>query len=174
MKKYIIFIIAILVLVNNIMASNIKVELTKPYGILKMGDVPVFKGKVINVGNKDLKNIIVYLSLASLKKGTEHPVDLEDWSARKAMHINRLSVNNTNHQNWKIRLIQSGNYGVFLTVINPRDKKPIVSDIVHFKIMPKKTVSSARIIPVAIGMPGILILFLILILFKKLKFNWKN
>ncbi len=171
MKKYIIFIISILVITNNVMASKIKVEFKKPNGILKMGDVPVFKSKVVNIGNKDLQNIIVYLSLVSLKKGSEHPVDLEDWSAQKAVHINRLSVNNINHQNWKIRLIQSGNHGVFLTVINPKDKKPIVSDIVHFRIMPKKTVSSSRIIPVAIGIPGIFILFLIVILFRTLKFN---
>lgn len=71
-------------------AGLIFVSLKAPAGPLQMGDVPVFTGKVTNQGTKTLNSLVIYLSLVSLMPGREHPVDLEDWSAQKAIRLNHL------------------------------------------------------------------------------------
>lgn len=135
----------------------IQVVIQRPAGSLKMGDQPVFKGVVKNIGQQDLKGLVVYLSLVALKPGHEHPVDLEDWSAQKAVRVDQLAPGRTNRQDWPMRLIQAGRFGVALTVVDPLRNRPIVSDLVSFMIQPKPTVASGRILPVAIGEPLLLL-----------------
>ena len=156
-------------------SSVIAVTLQRPKGILKMGDVSFFKGTVTNVGKKPLNGLIVYLSLSCLENGKEHPEDLEDWSAQKAVVIKTLKPGETNNQNWKIRLIKAGQFAVLLTVINPEEKRPVVSDLVHFEIMPKAAIESKRVIPVAIGVPfSLLILLSLFRIFKSIQRNAKR
>ncbi len=138
--------------------SPIQVKLQHPAGTLRMGDTPKFTGAVTNSGQQTLRRLIVYLSLVSLEPGNERPVDLEDWSAQKALGIDSLSPGQVNTHDWGMRLIQAGKYGVALTVIDPTEKKPIVSDLVPFDVKRKPTLSASRIFPVAIGEPVTLLM----------------
>jgi hypothetical protein len=123
-----------------------------------MGDTPTFKGRVTNASDHELKGLVVYLSLVSLKPGDEHPVDLEDWSAQKAVRIDELRPGQSNTQDWTMRLIEAGKFGVALTIVDPNQKQPIVSDLLVFDIQSKATLNSGRIVPVAIGEPLLLLL----------------
>lgn len=140
--------------------SQIQVTLQRPVGTMKMGETPAFGGTVTNVGEMSLKGLIVYLSLVSLEPGQEHPVDLEDWSAEKAIRIDRLSPGGTSTHQWSMRLIQAGRFGVALTVVDPKEKQPIVSHLVPFDIQSKPILASKRILPVAIGEPLLLLALL--------------
>jgi hypothetical protein len=167
MKKYVVLCIGFMMAMLFVAAGNshadgtpfIQVSIQAPTGALKMGDRPVFKGVVKNSGQHKLQGLVVYLSLVSLKPGHEHPVDLEDWSAQKTVRIDQLVPGETNRQGWSMRLIQAGRFGVALTVVDPLENRPIVSDLVSFKIHPKPTVVSGRILPVAIGEPLLLLIF---------------
>ncbi len=168
MKKSFVFcltLILLAIIVRNSYADAtpfIQVVLKAPTGALKMGDRPVFKGVVKNSGQRDLQGLVVYLSLVSLKPGKEHPVDLEDWSAQKAVRIDKLIPGETHKQDWPMRLIQSGRFGVALTVVDSLENRPVVSELVPFDIQTKPTVASNRILPVAIGEPLLLLIFFIL------------
>ena len=140
--------------------QSVEISLERPTGTMKMGDTPAFIGTVKNIGRQPLKGLVVYLSLVSLKSGDEHPVDLEDWSAQKAVRINQLLPGETNTQKWGMRLIQSGKYGIALTAVDPQKKRPIVSDLLPFRVKPKPTLSSNRILPVAIGEPLLILILL--------------
>lgn len=140
---------------------HVQVTLYPPQTTLKMGDVPAFEGEVKNTSEETLKGLVVYLSLVSLEKGNEHPVDLEDWSAQGAVRIERLLPGEVNRQQWPMRLISSGRFALALTVVEAGTTKPVISDLVEFNVLPKKLISSSRILPVAIGEP-LLILILIL------------
>ncbi len=141
-------------------SQSVEVVLERPPGILKMGDTSAFIGTVTNIGQRPLKGLVVYLSLVSLEPGNEHPVDLEDWSAQKAVRIDRLSPGKSSTHSWGMRLIQAGEYGTALTVVDPQEKRPIVSDLVPFDVNPKPTLASNRILPVAIGEPLLLLTLL--------------
>ncbi len=149
--------------------SPIQVILQRPVGTLRMGDTPKFTGIVTNSGQHTKERLIVYLSLVSLEPGNEHPVDLEDWSAQKALRIDSLLPGQVNTHDWGMRLIQSGKYGVALTVVNPREKKPVVSDLVPFDVQRKPMLSVSRIFPVALGEPVALLMLFGLILVAQRK-----
>lgn len=136
--------------------ANISVFLEAPEPPLQMGDLPVFKGKVTNQGANVLKSLVVYLSLVSLQPGREHPVDLEDWSAQKAIRIDHLAPGQTMTREWKMRLIKSGPFGAALTIVNPASDQPQISPLALFDINPKPTVLAGRILPVAVGIPLLL------------------
>ncbi|HWP47264.1 MAG TPA: hypothetical protein VNM22_08900 [Candidatus Limnocylindrales bacterium] len=138
---------------------SIQVTLQRPDEILKMGNTPTFIGTVKNLGPQPLKGLTAYIALLSLEPGKEHPVDLEDWSAQTAIHIHQLSAGETHTQGWDMRLIQAGKFGILLTVINPQESRPIVSDLIPFDIQPKPTLASDRILFVSIGEP-LFLLFL--------------
>jgi hypothetical protein len=153
--------------------ASIQVVIQRPAGSFKMGDQPVFKGLVTNTGQHVCGNLLVYLSLVSLKAGEESPVDLEDWSAQKAVVLDRLEPGEANGQDWSMRLIQSGRFGIILTVVEPGGTRPIVSDLIQFDVQPKATISSARIIPVAAGEPLLLIALFGLFQWRRIRF-WRS
>ena len=164
-RRYVLYIVflVLLILVGNSHADGppfIQVSVQAPNGSMKMGDRPVFKGVVKNTGGHGLKDLVVYLSLVSLKPGNENPADLEDWSARKAIHIDQLAPGQTHRNGWPMRLIRAGRFGVTLTVVAPLEIRPVVSDLVPFDIQTKPTISSSRILPVAVGEPLLLLISL--------------
>lgn len=150
---------------------SLQVTLKPPAGILKMGDTPTFLGAVTNLGPQTIQGLVVYLSLVSLEPGNEQPVDLEDWSAQKAVRISQLPSGTTNSQKWNMRLIGAGKYGVTLTVVNPKENLPVISELIPFDIMPKPTLVAGRILPVAIGEPFLILSFLGLLGFSRWKLN---
>jgi hypothetical protein len=160
-RSFLFFVIASLLPARNILAvdaAQVIVTLEPPAGNMKMGETPAFVGTVTNVGETPVEGMVVYLSLVSLKPGKEQPVDLEDWSAEKALRIDRLLPGETKTHAWSMRLIEGGKFGVALTVVDPKEEqKPIVSPLVHFDIQPKRLLESKRILPVAIGEPLLLL-----------------
>lgn len=141
-------------------SQTVEVVLERPTGTMKMGDTPSFIGTITNIGQQPLEGLVVYLSLVSLKPGNEHPVDLEDWSAQKAVRIDRLSPGESSTHTWGMRLIQAGKFGIALTVVDPQEKRPVVSDLAPFDVNPKPTLASTRVLPVAIGEPLLLLTLL--------------
>jgi hypothetical protein len=162
--SYVLYLICLIlmIIVRNSYANGtpfIQVSIKAPTGALKMGDRPVFKGAVKNTGQHNLKGLVVYLSLVSLKLGHEHPVDLEDWSAQKAVRIDQLAPGETQRQDWPMRLIRAGRFGVALTGVDSLENRPVVSELVPFDIQTRPTVASSRILPVAVGEPLLLLIF---------------
>lgn len=141
-------------------AVELDLSLEKPSVAMTMGDKPVFTSVLQNRSTQPVVGTVLYLSLVNLDKGQEHPVDLEDWSAQKAVHIDRLECNASFVSQWPMRLIQSGRYGVFVTAVLPQETQPVTSSIVHFDIQPKKTIVPSRIWPVAIGVPLLILLLM--------------
>jgi len=136
----------------------LSVTLVAPSNSMVMGESPVFVGRVANRGETSVKGLIVYPSLVSLKPGKEQPVDLEDWSARPAVRIDLLSPGELNTQQWPLRLIESGKFAMALTVIAPTEAQPAVSVLVPFEVQPKRLLAGKRVLPVAIGVPSLLLL----------------
>jgi hypothetical protein len=153
---------------------DLRVSLQAPAGALKMGDTPNFLGAVTNLGPQPVQGLVVYLSLVSLAPGHEHPVDLEDWSAQKAVRLDRLNPGATDCRNWGMRLIAAGKYGVALTVMDPRENRPIVSDLVPFEIQPKATLVAGRVLPVALGEPAFILLLFLGMVFYRARYYHKQ
>lgn len=80
-------------------------------------------------------------------------MDLEDWSAHKAVTGASLAPGASLKTQWPMRLIQSGDYRVVISATDRNDKTVFTSLTLQFHVAQKPVVESSRILPVALGIP---------------------
>ena len=126
----------------------------------QMGDHLSFHSVIRNDGTTPVEGIIAWLSLVQTDKGKEQPIDLEDWSAHKAVTIPALAPGQNVQTDWPIRLIQAGNYRVAISAMMQGNADLAASAFAAFTVREKPVVESARVLPIAFGMPALLALLL--------------
>lgn len=124
----------------------------------QMGDHLQFHSVIRNNSGKPLTGIVAWISLVQVDPGHEQPMDLEDWSAHKAVVQQQLKPSETMAVDWPMRLIQSGTYRVVISALDHNAQAIITSPFVDFHVRRKPVVESRRILPIALGMPFLLVL----------------
>lgn len=119
------------------------------------GDYVTVQGQIINTGTVPLSDITTYLSLVDTQN--KLPVDLEDWSAEKGLFIGTIEPNQTLPLNWKIHFVKAGDYSLVVVATSPTSETPRVSKITHFHVDPKHNLNPGKVLPVALGMPILLL-----------------
>lgn len=127
----------------------------------QMGDRLTFKSTIRNEGTAPVEAVIAWLSLVQTDKGKEQPVDLEDWSAHKAITIPTLAPGQSIKTDWPMRLIQAGNYRVVISAVSRGGAGLTASPFADFVVREKPVVESRRVLPVAFGLPALLALLLL-------------
>jgi len=154
------FLAGILLLMSgSVWASPLKVELTPAAsnpGSPRMGDNLSFRSVIRNDGPTPIDGLIAWISLVRVDKGKEQPVDLEDWSANKAITAASLAPGKTLRTDWPVRLIQAGAYRVIVSAVSRDSTKLTASPFANFTVRQKPVVESQRVLPVAIGIPLLL------------------
>jgi hypothetical protein len=141
-------------------ASNLAVDLAPDPGnppSAQMGDNLSFHSVIRNTSTATVKGIIAWLSLVQIDPGSEQPVDLEDWSAHKAATTTALAQGETLEVEWPLRLIQAGNYRIVVSVVSRESGSLAVSPFADFTVREKPVVESERVLPVAIGLPLLIV-----------------
>jgi hypothetical protein len=119
----------------------------------QMGDRLRFASTIRNDGDAPAHGVVAWISLIEVDPGHEQPIDLEDWSAHKAVTRATLAPSEQLAVEWPMRLIQSGDYRVVISAVE-RDMPHIVtSPFIDFHVRRKPVVESRRILPVALGVP---------------------
>lgn len=119
----------------------------------RMGDRLSFHSVIHNTGATPVDGLIAWLSLVQVDQGKEQPVDLEDWSAHKALAAASLAAGRGIETDWPMRLIQAGRYRVVVSAASRDGTRLVASPFVDFSVRPKPVVESRRVIPVALGLP---------------------
>ncbi len=119
----------------------------------QMGDHLSFDTTIRNDGPTPVDGVIAWISLVQIDKGHEQPVDLEDWSAHKAVTLDTLPVGGFVHTDWPMRLIQAGTYRLVVSAASRDGANLSVSPFADFSVRQKPVVESDRILPVALGLP---------------------
>lgn len=122
-----------------------------------MGDQLRFHSTITNTGDQPLEGLVAWISLVEIDSGNEQPMDLEDWSAHKAVTGAGLSPGVSLKTDWPMRLIKSGDYRVVISVTDRNRHIVYTSPTVEFHVTQKPVVESSRILPVAFGIPLFLI-----------------
>jgi hypothetical protein len=122
-----------------------------------MGDQMQFHSVIANAADKSVEGLVAWISLVEIDPGNEQPVDLEDWSAQKAVTGARLEPSKTLETTWPMRLIKQGDYRVVISVTDRDQLTVYTSPTVEFHVTQKPVVESSRILPVAFGVPLFLI-----------------
>lgn len=119
----------------------------------QMGDNLSFHTVIRNDGNTRVNGLIAWISLVQIDKGKEQPVDLEDWSAHKAVTKASLAAGQSLETDWPMRLIQAGKYRVVVSAVSRDSGELAASPFADFTVRQKPVVESRRVLPVAIGLP---------------------
>lgn len=126
----------------------------------QMGDSIRFRSAIKNTSQQMASGLVAWVSLIQVDPGHEQPVDLEDWSAHKAIVIASLPPGNSETMDWPLRLIQAGRYRIMVSVAEKRAEMVFISRFIDFSVKQKPVIESRRILPVAIGMPLLVGLFM--------------
>jgi len=165
------FITFILVLVASLslaasgaMAGTLSIDLRasgKNPASPQMGDHLTYHSVIRNDGPDAINGMIVWISLVQVDKGKEQPVDLEDWSAHKAVAGTTLRPGSVLETDWPMRLIKAGHYRVVISAATRAGKTLVTSPFADFSVRQKPVVESSRVMPIAFGIPLILALVMI-------------
>ncbi len=160
--------IILAVTVNYAYAANrVAVSIDPPSVQANMGDKITYTGTITNNSDKAVNNIIAYISLANITQGKEAPMDLEDWSANKAIKIDAIPPHGTYEGKWPMRLIDSGSYVAYITVVDKNDNSPVSSAMSHLEVKRIIRLNPHNILPVAIGEPILIGFVFMFIAFKR-------
>ena len=109
-----------------------------------------------NPGNSTIDGI-AYISIVDVKDRI--PVDLEDWSVEKGLYIPSISPGQSLPLEWNVRLVKAGSYTISVLFNENRDpfSSPIVSSRISLEVSPKSNLNPGNVLPVAFGVPAILI-----------------
>jgi hypothetical protein len=123
----------------------------------QMGDWLTFHSVIENGGSRAASGVVAWISLVQVDPGQEQPVDLEDWSAHKAVTQALLRPGQQVKVEWPMRLINSGAYRVVISAVDRETGHVMTSPFVDFTVRRKPVVESGRILPVAFGVPAIVL-----------------
>lgn len=118
-----------------------------------MGDHLRFWSTIRNTGAAPIQGLVAWISLIEMDTGHEQPVDLEDWSAHKAITGATLGPGESLRTDWPMRLIQGGNYRVVVSVTERGSQQVFTSQMIEFQVRPKKVLETKRVLIVAAGVP---------------------
>lgn len=131
-----------------------------------MGDHLQFWSTITNTGTSAMDGLVAWISLVEIDPGNEQPVDLEDWSAHKAITGASLGPGQSLRTDWPMRLIKGGDYRVVVSVTDRGGRQVYTSRTVQFHVRQKPVLQAGRVLPVAAGIP---LLILGLMVFNKAK-----
>jgi hypothetical protein len=131
-----------------------------------MGDHLRFWSTITNKGSSTIDGLVAWISLVEIDPGNEQPVDLEDWSAQKAVTGARLRPGAHLLTDWPVRLIKGGDYRVVVSVTDRGGRQVYTSPTIQFHVRQKPVLQAGRVVPVAAGIP---LLFIGLLVFTTRK-----
>ncbi len=137
-------------------AANLQLQLESDRanpGQPTMGNWMHFNSVINNTGQQPIEGLVAWISLVEVTPGKEQPMDLEDWSAHKAVTGTTLQPGAILQTQWPMRLIQSGDYRVVISATDRNNKTVFTSPTIQFHVAQKPVVESTRILPVALGIP---------------------
>ena len=121
-----------------------------------MGDNLRFWSTIANTGSSPVKGLVAWISLVEIDPDNEQPMDLEDWSAHKAVTGASLKPGQSLRTDWPMRLIKAGDYRVVVSVTDRGGRQVFTSPTVQFHVRQKPMLQAGRVLPVAVGIPLLL------------------
>jgi hypothetical protein len=126
-----------------------------------MGDHLRFWSTITNTGTAPIEGLVAWISLVEIDPGNEQPVDLEDWSAHKAITGAALEPGQSLRTDWPMRLIKGGDFRVVVSATDRGGRMVFTSPTVQFHVQQKPVLQAGRVLPVAAGVPLLIISLMI-------------
>jgi hypothetical protein len=150
-------------------ASRVTVSIDPLSIQANMGDKITYTGTITNNSDNVANNIIAYISLVNVTQGQESPMDLEDWSANKAIKVDAIPPHGIYEGKWPMRLIDSGSYVAYVIVVDKNNDIPVSSAVSRLEIKRVLRLNPNNVLPVALGEPLLLGIVFMIISFRRKK-----
>jgi hypothetical protein len=125
------------------------------------GDYVTLPTVITNASDNPLKDVVAYVTLVETTQGQQAPVDLEDWSAQRAVMVGSLTPGESRNASWDLRLIKGGDYVVYPAALTGGTREPSVGLDVPLSVSSHQNLNPGGVLPVALGVPiivGVLLL----------------
>lgn len=141
-------------------SGQLQIEVDLDHIVTGTGDRIEFTTKVTNTGTAPSRPFNVSMNIVTIGKGD--PVDPEDWSPERSQQIDPLGPGASARQMWAVDTILEGNYMIYMTVVpvptGPDTTEQTVSSTgIHVTVNPVSRTNPGGVLPVAIGMPLLLL-----------------
>jgi len=122
----------------------------------KLGQKIVFHTTIANRSSHTATALIAHLNVLSLHTGTY--VDPEDWSSHRTQYLPPVRAGRSLTTTWRVEAVNDGSFGVYVAVLPASGvaREPATSPVIHLLVAQKKTLNSGGIVPLALGIPGLL------------------
>jgi hypothetical protein len=142
--------------------NGITVTLDRTAIQTSLGKKFAFRSVIANHGSTTARDLIAHLNVLSLRSGVY--VDPEDWSSHRTRYLPPIRAGGSLTIGWRLQAVNSGSIGVYIAVL-PRNgtSAPTTGPTLHVSIAHRTTLNSGGILPLALGIPGLLAALLVVL-----------
>ena len=136
--------------------SGVAVAVDRTSISTKLGREFSFTSTISNSSQAAVSGLIAHLNVLSLRDGVY--VDPEDWSSQRTRYLAPIPAGSATTLTWRMEAVNAGSFGVYVAVLpgNGAARPPTTGPAIHVAVAQRKTLNSGGILPLALGIPGLL------------------
>ncbi len=119
----------------------------------KLGQKFAFRSTITNRSSAAMSGLIAHLNVLSFRDSVY--VDPEDWSSHRVRHLAPIPAGGSTTITWRMEAVNSGSFAVYVAVLS-HERAPTTGPTVTVAITERRTLNSGGILPLALGIPGLL------------------
>lgn len=122
----------------------------------RLGHKFVFHSRIWNRGAIPAGDLVAHLNVLDLTGHTY--VDPEDWSSDRTRYLAPIPAGGSTTLTWRVNAVNAGTIGIYVAVL-PRSGAPVpptTGPTVRVRIQDRKSLNAGGILPLALGIPGLL------------------
>lgn len=142
-------------------SGPLSVSLDRTQVATRLGHTFAFHSTIGNHGTSPAAGLIAHLNVLSLRGGVY--VDPEDWSSHRTRYLRPIPAGGSTTITWRIKAVNAGSIGVYVAVL-PASGAPVTpttGPTLRLSIADRKSLNSGGIVPLALGMPALLVALLL-------------
>ena len=117
-----------------------------------------FNTTVTNTGASSSGPMLIFLSIVNLGQGA--PMDLEDWTSKRAESPASIAPSASIQQTWSLRAVQQGDYAVQVLAIrnstSASSSGVLASPTISLHVTQRTSLDPGGVLPVVLGVPAAL------------------
>jgi LPXTG-motif cell wall-anchored protein len=135
--------------------ASLAVKLDQSSVSTRIGEKFHFSSTVRTLGPQPVPDVVAHLNIVSLDPSVY--VDPEDWSSHRTRYFGTFGAGEARRVEWTVQAVNSGRFVVYVAVVD-RDGQGSVtaSNPLATTVAQKRRLNSGGVVPLALGIPGLL------------------
>lgn len=150
---------------NEVQANPLSVRVDRTTIDVSLGDRFSFSSTVRNRGNRPTPGLIAHLNILSTDPGSY--LDPEDWSTHRTQFLEPVPPGASMVLTWPIQAVNTGPLVIYVAVTDLANHRVTVSGPIEVSVTGRRTIDPGGILPLAIGVPGIVAATLMALLLRR-------